>query len=88
MGKRRRLEALRRLGAKLCSRCLRATAEFVPVKRLSDGVMVRDLCGECADRVADENVDQVEPALQPLLRALQHVGRRYVAFAKKEATPR
>lgn len=86
MGKRRRLEALRALGAKLCSRCLKPTAEFVPVRRLSDSAVLSDVCGACAERIADENVDSVEPALQPLVRVLQHLGRKYVAHAKREAT--
>lgn len=82
MGKRRRLEALRRLGAKLCSRCLKPTAEFVPVHRLRDSVMVVDLCGACAERVADENVAGVAPEMQSLLRALQRLGKKIVSGSK------
>lgn len=85
MGKRRRLEALRALGAKLCSRCLKPTAKFVPVRRLSDGAALNDVCGACAERVADENVESVEPALQPIVRVLQHLGRKIVAHAEREA---
>lgn len=82
MGKRRRLEALRRLGAKLCSCCLKPTTEFVPVKRLRDDVLISDMCGRCAERVADENVAGVDPAMQPLLRSLQRLGKIIVSRSK------